>query len=99
MPSDDDSIPDQVSDLLAAVVLDAPSRTVTMRIFVDQGLAEVLVTAPKASVDAGWANLSRPNPVKGESRPEAVVIGDLVLSRSPSGEKQSLLSIRRGAGT
>jgi signal transduction histidine kinase len=98
MPADADPIPDQVSDLLAAVVLHAPSRTVTMRIFVDQGLAEVLVTAPNAAVDAGWANLSRPNPAKGESGPETIVIGDLVLSRSPSGEKQSLLSIRRGAG-
>ena len=97
MPSDDDPIPEHVNDLLAAVVLHAPSRTVTMRIFVDQGLAEVLVTAPKASVDAGWANLSRPNPAKGESGPETIVMGDLVLSRSPSGEKQSLLSIRRGA--
>jgi hypothetical protein len=99
MPADADPIPDQVSDLLAAVVLHAPSRTVTMRIFVDQGLAEVLVTAPNASVDAGWVNLSRPNPAKGEPGPEAIVMGDLVLSRSPTSEKQSLLSIRRGAGT
>lgn len=98
MPSDSDPISDQVGDLLAAVVTHAPSRTVTMRIFVDQGLAEVLVTAPFASIDAAWANLSRPNPAKGESGPEAIVIGDLVLTRAPAGDRQSLLSIRRGAG-
>lgn len=99
MPSDSDPIPEQVSDLLAGVVLHAPSRTVTMRIFVDQGLGEVLVTAPNASVDAAWVNLSRLNPMNGESGPEAIVMGDLVLSRSSTGGKQSLLSIRRGAGS
>jgi signal transduction histidine kinase len=98
MPSDSDPISDQIADLLAAVVTHAPSRTVTMRIFVDQGLAEVLVSAPFVSIEAAWANLSRPNPAKGESGPETIIIGDLVLTKTPAGERQSLLSIRRGAG-
>ena len=95
MPDDTDPVPDQVSDLLAAVVTHAPSRTVTMRLFVDEGLAEVLVTAPRATIDTAWAGLSRPNLAKGESSAEAIVLGELMLSVSPSGERQSLMSIRR----
>ena len=98
MPSDSGPVSDQVSDLLAAVVMHSPSRTVTMRIFVDQGLAEVLITAPFAAIDAAWANLSRPSLAKGESGPEAIVIGDLVLTRASAGDRHSLLSIRRGEG-
>jgi hypothetical protein len=98
MPRDAEPIPREVSDLLDAVVTQSPSRTVKMRIFVDQGLAEVLVTAPFASIDAAWANLSRPRPVKQELGPETIVIGSVVLTKTPTGDRKSLLSIRRGAG-
>jgi hypothetical protein len=95
MPIDTDPVPHEVSDLLAAVVIHAPSRTVSMRIFVDEGLAEVFVTAPSAAIEAAWSSLSRPNPAKGRAMAEAIVLGGLALSISEAGDRQSLVSIRR----
>ncbi len=98
MPRDTEPVSNAVIDLLAGIVTHAPSRTVSMRIFIDEGCAEVMITAPTSATLQAWSRLGASRVVNRDNQTETLIIEGIEVSMTPAGGKQTLIGIRRIPG-
>jgi signal transduction histidine kinase len=94
-PTSSRPIPEIVKDFLSRVVLGSPSRTVTIRLFVDDGQPEVIVTALTDVVALAWQAAAESMKVTLESTASTLTDSGIQLSRTAISERQTIVSIRR----
>ena len=93
MPTDASPVPGSIIEFLRRIVSQAPSRTVTIKALVDEGLAEIIVTAPSVTVDIAMADLlGRMRSTLGNSG--VFAIEHFEVSRVRFDERNDLVSIR-----
>ena len=93
MPSDTLNVPIPVIELLRSIVSLAPSRTVAIKALIDEGLAEIIVTAPRSTVDAAVRGLQGQMGVDPHDA-GTWVVEHLGVSRVHLDEHHDLVSVR-----
>ncbi len=96
VPTEPRPISPLVRELLSTIVLSAPTRTVSIRLFVDEGEPEVLVTAPRNVMEAAWTQV---DPQHAPVHDMHAVRSGVVLSFAELSAGQMMLSLRREKGS